>query len=460
VPAADYDVIVAGAGIAGLGAASDLAGLGLSCLVLEARDRVGGRTVNQEIAPGEVAELGGQWVGPGQDSILSLISELGLETFPTWQSGRHLFERLGRVTSYEGTIPRINPVALAELGLALRSIDRLAAGVDPSSPWAAPDAAKWDRTTVGTWLRRRLRTPAARDMLRLAIQAVWAAEPEDVSMLHLLFYVRSAGSLDALLAAEGGAQEARIVGGSQEIALRMAARLGDVVRLESPVSAVRHSGSDAPGRGDGWVEVDAPGGPYTARRLIVTLPPALAGRLEYDPPLPAARDGLTQRMAQGSVVKTLSVYDEPFWRSRGLSGVATSCDGPVSVVFDNTPPAGRPGVLLAFFEGAAARQVADLTSDERRVIVGRSLSRLFGPQAGSPTAYFDKSWPADRYSRGCYGGFMPPGAWTSHGPALRRATGPIHWAGAETAERWAGYMDGALTSGRRAAAEVARALGA
>jgi monoamine oxidase len=455
VSTADFDGVIAGAGIAGLGAARDLTARGLSCLVLEARDRVGGRTVNQEIAPGEVAELGGQWVGPGQDAILDLIGELGLETFPTWEDGRHLFERRGRVTAYEGTIPKINPVALAELGLALRKIDRLASRVDPASPWLAPDAARWDRTTVAAWLRRRLRTPAARDMLRLAVQAVWAAEPEDVSMLHLLFYVRSAGSLDSLLDAEGGAQEARIVGGSQEIALRMAAQLGDVVSLESPVSAVRHSTA-----GSGRVVIEAPGGPYTARRLIVTLPPALAGRLEYDPPLPAARDGLTQRMAQGSVVKTLSIYDEPFWRARGLSGVATSCDGPVSVVFDNTPPGGTPGVLLAFFEGGAARQVADLTSDERRAIVGRSLSRLFGPEAASPSAYFDKSWPADRYSRGCYGGFMPPGAWTSHGPALRTPVGPIHWAGAETADRWAGYMDGALTSGRRAAAEVARAIGA
>jgi monoamine oxidase len=204
--------------------------------------------------------------------------------------------------------------------------------------------------------------------------------------------------------------------------------------------------------------VSTSSGSFRASRLIIAIPPVLAGRLDYEPVLPALRDGLTQRMIQGNVVKTVSVYERPFWRDRGLSGRATSEDGPLSVVYDNSPPDGSPGVLLAFFEGAAAREVADLPADERRAIVSAALVRLFGPEAGRPEAYFDKAWAADEYSRGCYGGFMPPGAWTSHGMALRSPVGPIHWAGAETAERWAGYMDGAISSGRRAAAEVLDAL--
>lgn len=454
-PDTKSDVIVVGSGLAGLSAARALTGAGLETIVLEARDRVGGRTFSQSLGDGKVVELGGQWVGPGQDEVLGLIDELGLSTFPTYGGGaRHLFERGGKVSRYSGTIPRANPLALAEVGIALKRLDRLAATVDPAAPWKASRAERWDRMTADTWIRRNLRTSGGLRMLRLAVEAVWAAEPEEISMLHMLFYISSAGSTAALLDTEGGAQESRVAGGTQQISIRMAEELGDVVRLDTPARRV----SWREGTGSG-VLVGTPGGEFRARRAVVAIPPALAGRLCYSPPLPALRDGLTQRVIQGNVVKTLSVYERPFWRDHGLSGRATSSDGPLSVIYDNSPPDGSPGVLLAFFEGAAARKVTDLSSEARREIVSAGLARLFGPEAGRPAAYFDKAWAADEYSRGCYGGFMPPGAWTSHGPALRGPVGPIHWAGAETAERWAGYMDGAVSSGRRAAAEVIESIG-
>ncbi len=208
----------------------------------------------------------------------------------------------------------------------------------------------------------------------------------------------------------------------------------------------------------GSVRVGADGVTVDARRVIVAVPPFLAGRIHYEPPMPAQRDGLTQRMSQGSVVKCMAVYDRPFWRDEGLSGQVTSADGPVSVAYDNSPPDGSPGVLLAFFEAGAARHATGLSQAEGRREVLACFERWFGPQAGSPMAYVDKAWAADPWSRGCYGGFMPPGAWRANGPALRPSVGPVHWAGAETATAWNGYMDGAVSSGQRAAAEVAEAL--
>ncbi|MFA9400485.1 MAG: flavin monoamine oxidase family protein, partial [Acidobacteriota bacterium] len=448
----ETEVVVVGAGLAGLSAARVLATAGTGAVVLEARDRVGGRTVNEPIGDGTVVELGGQWVGPGQDRILELIGELGLETFPTYGTGRSLFERRGRIRSYSGTIPKVNPIALAETGRAIAKINRMAGRIDPEAPWKQKDLASWDRTSFDTWVRRNLRTGTARDLMRLAIEAVWAAEPEDVSLLHVLFYVRSAGSLELLLDSEGGSQEARVVGGTQQISLRMAEELGESVRLNTAVRRIAHGP-------DGVVVTaeDSISGEVievSARRAIVTLPPVLAGRLRYSPPLPAVRDGLTQRMIQGCVVKTMAIYPEPFWREQGLSGQAASADGPVSVVFDNSPPDGSPGILLAFLEGAAARSASDLSRDERRQMVVGCLTRLFGSKAANPEGYVDKAWAADEWARGCYGGFMPTGAWFSHGSALRAPIGPIHWAGAETSSRWAGYMEGAIRSGRRAAAEV------
>jgi monoamine oxidase len=441
------DVVVVGAGLAGLSAARELRAAGRDVVVLEARDRVGGRTLNEPIGDGKVVEIGAQWVGPTQDRVLELIRELGLETFPTYVAGKNVFERGGRTSTYAGTIPRANPVGLAEVGVAMRRLNSMAAAVPPEAPWRAQKAASWDTQTFATWMRRNVFTAAARDILRLAIIGVWAAEPEDVSLLHVLFYIRSAGSLEILTDTDGGAQQDRIVGGSQLISLRMAEQLGPaVVELSTPVRAIRHS--------DAGVTVVSDRLTVDAKRAIVAVPPTLAGRIAYDPPLPAIRDGLSQRMAQGSVVKCMAVYERPFWRDRGLSGAVTSVSGPVSVGFDNSPPDGSPGVLLGFLEGRAARQAADLSPDERRRMVAECFARCFGPEAAEPIGYVDRAWAADEWSRGCYGGFMPTGAWTDYGSALREPIGAIHWAGAETALVWNGYMDGAIGSGRDAARAV------
>jgi monoamine oxidase len=216
-----------------------------------------------------------------------------------------------------------------------------------------------------------------------------------------------------------------------------------VVELATPVRSIRYS--------DAGVTVVSDRLTVGAKRAIVAIPPTLTGRIAYDPPLPAVRDGLSQRMSQGSVVKCMAVYERPFWRRRGLSGAVTSVTGPVSVGFDNSPPDGSPGVLLGFLEGQAARDAADLPQAERRRLVADCFGRLFGPEAADPIDYVDRAWGADEWSRGCYGGFMPTGAWTDYGSALRPPIGPIHWAGAETALVWNGYMDGAVGSGQEAA---------
>jgi monoamine oxidase len=445
------DAAVVGAGLAGLTAARTVSDAGREVAVLEARDRVGGRTLNEPIGEGKVVEVGGQWVGPTQHRVAKLIRELELETFPTYTQGENLFERAGGLRRYRGTIPRMSPLALAETSIHMSRINRMARELDPAQPWAARRAAAWDAQTFATWMRRNVRTPAARDLLRLAIWAVWAAEPEDISLLHVLFYIRSAGSLEDLVDTEGGAQEARVVGGTQLISLRIADLLGDAVRTSSPVRRIEH--------GPDRVTIHADRTVVRARQAIVAVPPVLAGRIDYDPPLPARRDGLTQRMAQGSVVKCMAVYPQPFWRDEGLSGQVTSADGPVSVAYDNSPPDGEPGVLLGFLEGRAARRASALPEAERRALVLGCLRRWFGDRAANPARYLDRAWPNEPWTRGCYGCFMPPGAWIEHGPALRAPIGPLHWAGAETATVWNGYMDGAVSSGERAAQEALAAIG-
>ena len=451
----EADVAIVGAGLAGLAAAREIKAQGKTACVLEARDRVGGRTLNEPIGDGKIVEIGGQWVGPTQHRVNALITELGLETYPTFTEGRNIFERAGSLRQYSGTIPRVSPLALAETGMTLARIDRMAKRVDTERPWAGDDAERWDSMTFATWINRNVRTPTARDLIRLAIWAVWAVEPEDLSLLHVLFYIHSAGSFNDLLDTQGGAQDSRVVGGTQLISLRMAEQLGDAIELNAPVRRIEHSvkGSDP------LTTVVADRVTVRARKVIVAVPPFLAGRIDYEPAMPAVRDGLTQRMSQGSVVKCMAIYDRPFWRDRGLSGQATSATGPISVTYDNSPPDGSPGVLLGFFEAGAARHATELSQDERRRLALDCMRRFFGPEASDPVHYVDKAWAADPWSRGCYGGFMPTGAWTATGSALRPPVGPIHWAGAETATVWNGYMDGAVSSGQRAAAEVLEAIG-
>jgi monoamine oxidase len=444
----EVDLVVVGAGLAGLAAAREAVAAGSSVLVVEARERVGGRVLNEDIGGGQVVEVGGQWIGPTQDRLAALARELGVETFPTWGEGENLIEYAGGLRRYTGTIPRINPLVLLEVERAQRRLNRLARRVPLEAPWEAPGAARLDAQTVATWMRRNLPSRPGRMLLELGVEAVWAAQPEDISLLHVLFYIHSAGSLERLFDTEGGAQQDRFVGGSQVVPLRVASELGSGrVVLGAPVRAIRYDGNEG-------VTVEADGVSVRARRAVVAVAPTLAGRIAYDPPLPGFRDQLTQRMPLGTVAKCMAIYDEPFWRHEGLSGQGMSDTGPVKLTFDNSPPEGTPGVLLGFLEGRQARELGRVPAEQRREAVIDCFTRLYGPRAGKPDAYVERLWAEEEWTRGCYGCHMPPGAWTSYGPALREPIGPLHWAGAEYATVWNGYMDGAVRSGERAAGEA------
>lgn len=440
------DVLVVGAGLAGLVAARELSAAGRSVLILEARDRVGGRIVNEDIGAGKIVEMGGQWAGPTQDKILGLAAELAIATFPTYDTGRKVLHFNGRRGTYAGTIPRISPLVLADVGQAQARLEALARRIPTETPWTAAQAKKLDGQTFETWIRRHAVTKSARQLLTLGAEAVFAAEPGDLSMLHVLFYSHASGSFQRLIDTTGGAQQDRFTGGSALIAQRLAERLGGIVRLEAAVSRIQVAGDK--------VTATTAAGQFEGRQIIVTAPPLLAGRIDYEPALPAWREQLTQRTPMGSVIKCQVVYDEPFWRADGLSGQATGDGAGSRVVFDNSPQDGTPGILLAFLEGDEARRLGREPLAVRRQAVIDSLVRYFGPRAGKPERYLERDWQQEKWSGGCYGTLFGPNVWTRYGHALREPVGPIHWAGTETASVWSGYMDGAVRSGERAAADV------
>ncbi len=437
LPDREVDVAIVGAGLAGLTAARELMKDGQSVCVLEARDRVGGRTLDHPIGGGHVVEGGGQWVGPGQTRVLALAKGLGIATFPSHHDGKIVLSFAG----LRFTRPADEPDS-ADLARVKRMLEGLAKAVPPDAPWSAERAREWDDTTVADWLAENTRDEETKQILEIDISTELGST-SSISLLYYLFIIRSAGGLRAL---EVDAQERRFVGGPQSLSKAMAAPMADRLVLGSPVLRI----SDEP---RSRITVESKRIKVAARRVVVAMMPADTRRIAFPSGLPPARRGLVQAWHGQSAIKVNVVYDEPFWRKDGLSGLGLSDRPPIGVTFDNSPADGSRGVLLAFLtdEGVAKDPAA------RRAAVLAGLAKLFGERASRPIAYYETDWSRDGWTSGCVSP-VPRDVLTRFGPALRAPVGRIHWAGTETSETWCGYMDGAVRSGERVAAEVLASL--
>lgn len=442
------DCVVVGAGFAGLVAARDIARGGKSVVVLEARNRVGGRVVDRKHSSGALLEIGGQWLTTAQTRIVALAKELGVETFPTYMDGQSVLVNQGQRQTYTGVIPPVNPVALAEYVAAVALLDGMAADVPVDEPWTAERAGEWDQQTARTWIEDNVQTRDGRLFFEVGIEGVYAASPGEISFLDLLTAIKAAdGSYEAMTES---AQELRFDGGPQRLCVKLARRLGKRIVLKAPVERIEQK--------RGRAKVVTARGTWNAKQVVMTAPPPLAARIHWDPPLEPNRSQILSRLPMGSVVKVFTVYDRPFWRDAGLNGFAVSDEGPVKITYDNSPPSGTPGVLVGFMEAGDAREWGDRTKGERRAIVLERLVRYFGAEAGSPKAYVERVWAKDLWSLGAYGAYSTPGMLSTYRQGIRGEHGVVRWAGSETASAWIGYIDGAVSSGERAAIEVLAAL--
>ncbi len=445
-----HDCIVVGAGLAGLVAARNLHRSGRSVLVLEAQERIGGRMHGRSLPSGQWIDRGGQWVGPTQDRFLALLDEYGIRRFPTPAEGRKVLVYGGRRHEFDGFFQgfpegEAPPVAEDDWRDAMEAWQRfeaLAGALPYGHPQPSEHNRRLDRKTFAQWIEENTSTAFGAWYFAYMVRAVGhlgPAEPHEVSLLHVLWGHK--------VGPQSEHPEAELIhGGAGQIPERIAAELGDRIRVAEPVLHVAH--------GPSGVEVETPLARHAARQAVVAMPPHLAGRITYDPPLPPLRQQLTQRIPMGTCVKILISYDRPFWREKGLAGIGLGEGRWIELCADSSDPETGVGVIATFVVGDRYRLWRPLNEADRRAAVLSDLAVFFGEQALAPSSYEEVDWPGEPWVGGGYAAYMPPGVWTGFGDALTAPVGRLHWAGTEMAARWPGFFDGAVRTGEAAAAAI------
>ncbi|MFK0251702.1 flavin monoamine oxidase family protein [Amycolatopsis azurea] len=444
--AVSADVVIVGAGFAGLSAAERLVSMGQSVLVLEGRDRVGGRSLSGEVA-GVRVDLGATWVSRRHTAIRDLASRAGCTTTGQFDQGRNVLWAAGRRRTYQGTVPTVSPLALVDMARVQLALNKLVASIDVDAAWNSPEAGRLDAISFGEWLDRKNALPATRTLMTIVSKVQWGCSPGDVSLLHAVRYIRAAGGVDHMLDVEGGQQQERYAETTQEIAKRVAEQLGDRVVLGTPVRRISQD--------DNGVTVRTDSEEITAKYAIVTVATAHRAGIDFDPALPEQAEGLAKTWRMGVLSKAFVAYEKPFWRADGLSGEALTDTGAVFITFDVSPDANGPGILMTFCD---PRVFDGFDLEQRRSRVVQQLVQLYGTRASTPIDYLDHCWGEEPFAPGGPNPAVAPYATTSYGPALAEPHGRVHWAGTETAGEWAGSMNGAVLTGQRTAERVAAAV--
>jgi putrescine oxidase len=440
------DVLIVGAGAAGTTAANELRKAGLSVVVLEARDRVGGRLWT-DVIDGAMLEIGGQWVSPDQDALIETIDELGLETFSRYREGDSVYVGPdGTLHRFTGEMFPVSAETEAVIAEITERLDAMVAEIDPDRPYAHPKAEEWDTVTWDAWLRQQTDDDEAVRNLAFATGSAMLTKPtHSFSLLQSLLMASSAGSYSNLVDADF-ILDKRVVGGLQQVPLLLAERLGDDVLLNQPVRTLEW--------GENGVTATTDSLTVSARYAILAHAPVLYNRISFVPPLPRRQHQMHQHISMGFVIKVHAVYETPFWRAQGLSGTAFSPYEISHEAYDNTNHGDERGTLVGFVSDQTADGVFELSAEERKERILESFSHYYGEEAKNPVVYYESDWGTEEWTRGAYAASFDMGGLHRYGADLRTPVGPIHFACSDLAGAGYQHVDGAIRMGRLAAAQI------
>ncbi|SER62231.1 flavin monoamine oxidase family protein [Corynebacterium cystitidis] len=478
----DRDVVVVGAGPSGLMTARTLKKRGLSVAVLEARDRVGGRTWNgnvvDEAGNKHFIEIGGQWISPDQTRLIDLIDELGLETFSRYRDGKSVYvDPSGERHEYEGDVFPTNDQTVAEMDQLIEKLDNLAAEIDPQHPWDHPQAAELDRVSFRSWLEDLSDNTEAIDNVSIYVASGMLTKPAHTfSALQAGLMAASAGSFSNLVD-EDFILDKRVVGGMQSVSLIMADELGDDVILSSPVRSIQWASPDQStadvtnnipadvrngvlhNGAPGTVTVSSDAAVVNASFAVLAVPPNLYSRISFSPPLPREQHVAHQHISMGLVIKVHAVYDSPFWREDGLSGTGFGGGRLVQEVYDNTNHEDSYGTLVGFISDIYAEEMWALPTEERKQRILQAMAIYLGPKTLEPIAFYLSDMAAEEWTRGAYATSYDLGGLSRWGHLQNEPTGPIYYSCSDIAGHGYQHVDGAVRMGEIVANQIANQVG-
>jgi len=441
-----YDVVIIGAGLSGLTAARRLFQASKKVLVLEAQDRVGGRTWSQPIGGEDFIDVGGQWIGKGHNQMYKLVEEAGLKTFPTFTKGKSILRRQAENKTYKGETPPLGLLALLSVQKALNKLDKAASTISLETPWLSDHSFALDHQSVGSWIDETISNKKARTLIKRMAEGELCQPIDDVSFLQALSSARATGSFKQAEKVEDGALRDRIFGGAQRVSHFLHEHVKDSVKLNCPVSFVKQL--------ENHVLIGNEDFSVKTKKVIITAPLPVLKKIQFTPELPKEKQILIDSMKMGTVIKCHAVYATPFWRAQGLNGSSTCLDEVVELTVDNSVPSSEKGIVTSLIHADRAKALLKLSDKERKEVLLKAYANLFGEQALTPISYHDYSFSNNPWIGGAYSGYFKNGDFSKYGEHIAKSNGNIHWAGTETSTLFKGFMEGAVLSGERVAREI------